>query len=76
MGLQGNNGSERSVAGGCGVIEMWETSGGVVVSSLQGEVAEMLCKGLRAWSGGGLSGMGAVQALRGSGAALPLGLDG
>lgn len=74
MGLQGNNGSGRSVAGG--VIETWETLGGVVVLSLEGEVAEMLRKGLRAWSGGGLSGMGAVQVLRGSGAALPLGLDG
>lgn len=63
--------------GGCGVIETWEHSGGVVVFSLQGEEeAEVLRKGLRAWSGGGLRGKGAVQVLRGSGAALPLGLDG
>lgn len=61
---------------GCGVIETWEHLGGVVVFSLQGEETEVLQKGLRAWSGGGLRGKGAVQDLRGSGAALPLGLDG
>lgn len=55
---------------------MWEHLGEVVVFSLQGEEAEVLHKGLRAWSGGGLSGKGAVQVLRGSGAALPQGLDG
>lgn len=62
--------------GGCGVIETWEHLGGVVAFSLQWEEAEVLHKGLRAWSGGGLRGKGAVQVLRGSGAALPLGLDG
>lgn len=62
--------------GGCEVIETWEYLGGVVVCSLQGEEAEVLRKGLRAWSEGGLSGKGVVQVLRGRGAALPLGLDG
>lgn len=60
----------------CGGIDTWEDLSGVVVLSLQGEVAEVLHKGLMAWSGGRLSGKGAVQVLRGSGAALPLGLVG
>lgn len=62
--------------GGCGGIDTWEHLGEVAVLSLQGEEAEVLHIGLVAWSGGRLSGKGAVQVLRGSGAALPLGLDG
>ncbi len=75
-GLQGNDGSERSEVGVCGGIDLWEDLSGVVVLSLHGEVAEVLHKGLMAWSGGRPSGKGAVQVLRGSGAALPLGLVG
>lgn len=75
-GLRGNDESESSEVGVCGGIDKWEHLGGVDVSSLQGEVGELLHKGLTAWSGGRLRGKGVVQDLRGSGAALPLGLDG
>lgn len=61
---------------GCGETDTWEHLGEVAVMSLLGEEVEVLHKVLVAWSGGRLGGKGAVQVLRGSGAALPLGLDG
>lgn len=75
-GLHGNKGSLGSELGESGVTDSGELLAGMIVWSLQGEVAEALYKGLRAWSGGRLSGEGVVQILRGSAAALPLGLEG